>query len=89
MWRPWSTTGRRFTSGRIFTGTYEDQVARLNYFSAGTNLGDRLPRAGWLAWDPGTDSLVYDWIISAFADFAARYCDFVHIVTLGPSSAKV
>ncbi len=63
---------RRFGVGRIFTATYEEQAARLNHFAAGARPGDRLPRDGWAAWDPGADSLVYDWVLAAFAGFAER-----------------
>jgi hypothetical protein len=63
---------RRFGVARITTGTYEDQVAWLNYFSAGSRLGDRLPRDPWSEWSPGEDSAIYDWILAAFVAFAQR-----------------
>jgi hypothetical protein len=39
--------------------------------SAGAKSGDLLPRSVWTAWNPGADSAVYDWILSAFTAFAA------------------
>jgi hypothetical protein len=64
---------RRFGVTRVFTGTFDDQVARLNYFGAGRRPGDLLQQASWTAWDPGTDSDVYDWIMAAFTSLATSF----------------
>lgn len=64
---------QRFSVTRVFTGTFADQVNRLNYFGAGQRPGDLLQQASWTAWDPGPDSDVYDWIIAAFASLARSY----------------
>lgn len=61
---------RRFGITRVFTGTFDEQVQRLNYFGAGTQPGNLLQRDVWTAWDPGSDSDVYDWIIAAFSSLA-------------------
>ena len=63
---------RRFDIRRIFNGTFEQQRDSLNYLGAGRRPGDLLLRSAWMAWSPGPDSPVYDWIISAFSAFARR-----------------
>ncbi len=63
---------QRFGVRRIFTATFEQQVERLNYFGGGNRPGDQLQRSSWTAWDPGGDSSVYDWIMTAFTAFANR-----------------
>src|SRR5258706_5882928 len=62
---------RRFGIGRIFDGTFQDQVQRLNYFSANARNGDKLQQTSWGAWSPGADSSVYDWIMASFTELAA------------------
>jgi hypothetical protein len=74
---------RRFGVARIFTATYDEQAERLNHFGAGARPGDRLPRDGWAAWDPGADSLVYDWVLAAFAGFAERLGGTPHVQEIG------
>ena len=64
---------RRFGVTRVFTGTFDDQVARLNYFGAGQRPGDLLQRASWTSWDPGSDSEVYDWIMAALTSLATSF----------------
>jgi hypothetical protein len=63
----------RFGVTRVFTGTFDDQVARLNYFGAGQRPGDLLQQASWTSWDPGSDSEVYDWIMAAFTSLATSF----------------
>lgn len=64
---------RSFGVTRIFTGTFADQVARLNYFGRGQRPGDLLQQASWTSWDPGADSQVYDWIMAAFTSLASSF----------------
>ena len=64
---------QKFAVTRIFTGTFADQVARLNFFGRGQRPGDSLDQAGWTAWDPGADSEVYDWILAAFVSLARSF----------------
>lgn len=64
---------RRFGVGRIYDGTFQEQVQRLNYFSANARHGDLLQQASWTSWGPGADSSVYDWIMAAFTELAAAF----------------
>jgi hypothetical protein len=64
---------RSFGVTRIFTGTFADQVARLNFFGRGQSPGDLLQEASWTSWDPGADSEVYDWILAAFTSLATSF----------------
>jgi hypothetical protein len=73
----------RFGVPRIFTATYEEQAARLNLFGGQARPGERLPRDRWIPWDPGADSLVYDWVLAAFASFAERLGGVPHVREIG------
>src|SRR5262249_28407920 len=64
---------RRFGVTRIFTGTFNDQVARLNFFGGGQRPGSLLRQDTWASWDPGPDSDVYDWIMAAFTSLATSF----------------
>ena len=64
------TVQQRFGLSRVYTGTFEEQVARLNRLQ---QPGDQLDATTWSAWDPGSSSPVYQWIVSAFAEFANTF----------------